>query len=565
MTDLTMKLFNIIDTTFENFDSTVRNYLSKTFDDLGINYTSSQIFGVVYNGIKGVMQNVMFYIEDAFTEQNIFTATRKRSFYSLAKLSGYEPYYGSAATGVLNVTTPVNNLTPSEKSSKIFIRNHSLVMNGTTGVSYTLMLPSDDYVIDISKPLMKHRLKIAQGVWTSAHFQAEGNICETFQVTSSALFDKQYMKVTVNGEEYSQAACLYDMTENSKEYLVSSGFDGVFEVSFGNGVHGKAVKNGDSVIVEFLTHDGSNGNIITPGSEKMQMLSPCYNVAGDNIAASDYMEFSLDEPVTGGTDSDSIDLVKSMIGYNSRSLVLATEDNFKQFLKRFSFIGRTSIYTEPSSMTVTAGCLTNVIDKLNDLDEYLYIDEKDMLLSDAQKNMISVAISNSNKVFAGIKFKFTDPVIRKYAAVCYVKLKEEHARDVAVMNIRNAIAKYFITLPENTTFIPKSDIIKVCLEADDNIKAFDIDFISALNEQAYHDGWYNKYQRRLINGVYKYIPIKTVYDAYSVAGMDAYGNIKLDSTTEIPLLHGDFNYYPDKSANDKTNSIRMDTLQIMFI
>ena len=47
--------------------------------------------------------------------------------------------------------------------------------------------------------------------------------------------------------------------------------------------------------------------------------------------------------------------------------------------------------------------------------------------------------------------------------------------------------------------------------------------------------------------------------------MDAYGNIKLDSTTEIPLLHGDFNYYPDKSANDKTNSIRMDTLQIMFI
>ena len=319
-----MKLFNVIDTTFENFDSTVRNYLSKTFDDLGLNYTSSQIFGVVFDGMKGIMQNVMFYLEDAMTEQNIFTATRKRSFYSLAKLSGYEPYYGSAATGTLIVTSFVNNLTPSDRTTKVFIRNHSLLMNDTTGVSYTLILPSDDYVIDISKPLMKHYLKIAQGVWTSAHFQAKGDLYETFQVTSAALHDKQYIKVTVNGEEYSQAACLYDMVENSKEYLISSGFDGQFEISFGNGVHGKPVEKGDTVVVEFLTHDGSNGNIISPGSEKFRMMSPCYNVAGNAIAADDYMAFSLDEPVTGGTDADSIDLVKSMIGYNSRSLVLAS-------------------------------------------------------------------------------------------------------------------------------------------------------------------------------------------------------------------------------------------------
>ena len=560
-----MKLFNVIDTTFENFDSTVRNYLSKTFDDLGLNYTSSQIFGVVFDGMKGIMQNVMFYLEDAMTEQNIFTATRKRSFYSLAKLSGYEPYYGSAATGTLIVTSFVNNLTPSDRTTKVFIRNHSLLMNDTTGVSYTLILPSDDYVIDISKPLMKHYLKIAQGVWTSAHFQAKGDLYETFQVTSAALHDKQYIKVTVNGEEYSQAACLYDMVENSKEYLISSGFDGQFEISFGNGVHGKPVEKGDTVVVEFLTHDGSNGNIISPGSEKFRMMSPCYNVAGNAIAADDYMAFSLDEPVTGGTDADSIDLVKSMIGYNSRSLVLASEDNFKQFLKRFSFIGRTSIYTEPSSMTVTAGCLTNVIDKLQDLDDYLDIDEQDILLTDEQKNMISLAIANSNKVFAGIKFKLLDPVIRKYSAICYVKLKEAYARDVAKMNIRNAIAKYFINLPENTTFIPKSDIIKACLDEDNNIESFDIDFISSLNEQAYYDGWYYKYQKRLINGVYKYVPVKTIYDSYSVAGLDDYGNIKLDSTVEIPLLHGGFNYYPNKAEQDKSDSIRMESLQILFI
>ena len=43
------------------------------------------------------------------------------------------------------------------------------------------------------------------------------------------------------------------------------------------------------------------------------------------------------------------------------------------------------------------------------------------------------------------------------------------------------------------------------------------------------------------------------------------GNIKLDSTVEIPLLHGGFNYYPNKAEQDKSDSIRMESLQILFI
>ena len=76
-----MKLFSIMDTAFSNFDDTVRTYLQKTFNDLGLNYTHNQIFGVIFDGMKGIMQNLMFYIEDAFTEQNIFTAQRKKRAY----------------------------------------------------------------------------------------------------------------------------------------------------------------------------------------------------------------------------------------------------------------------------------------------------------------------------------------------------------------------------------------------------------------------------------------------------------------------------------------------------
>ena len=57
-----MKLFKVMETTFDNFDSTVRTYLSKVFNSLGMQYSSSQIFGVIFDGIKGVMQNIMFLL-----------------------------------------------------------------------------------------------------------------------------------------------------------------------------------------------------------------------------------------------------------------------------------------------------------------------------------------------------------------------------------------------------------------------------------------------------------------------------------------------------------------------
>ena len=54
-----MKLFNIMQTAYENFDKSVRTYLAKTFNSLGLQYTHSQIFGVIFDGVKGVMQNMM--------------------------------------------------------------------------------------------------------------------------------------------------------------------------------------------------------------------------------------------------------------------------------------------------------------------------------------------------------------------------------------------------------------------------------------------------------------------------------------------------------------------------
>ena len=560
-----MKLFKIIQTSFDNFDSSVRDYLSKTFGNLGLDYTHNQIFGVIFDGIKGIMQNVMFYIEDAFTEQNIYTATRKKSFFSLAKISGYEPYYGSAATGNIIINTFVTNDNVGNGTSKLFLQNGSIIKNKETGYNYTVMLPSDSYVFDLSKPLVQHNLKIVQGIWSEGNFTGIGLNFETFSANTNDLFDKNYLEVYVNGEKFEQAACLYDMTENSKQFVCNVDFDNTFSIMFGNEIFGYRIHEGDSIKIRFIVHAGEEGNIINISSPDWTIVSPLYNSYGNPLSADNYLNIKLATPVSGGTNTDSIELVKNMIGYNSRSLVLANENNFKQFLKRFSFIGQTSIISEPNSLTIIASCLRNKTNEITEPEEYLELESKDLLITDREKEMVITALSNSNNTFTGMSFEFQDPIICKFAMICYVKIASTYNKELTKTNIRNAVALYFMGLPENTQFISKSDIINTVTDADSNIESFDFDFISELNENAYRDGYYIEYKQRIINGVYKHIPTKIIYDKANTPGIDQMGNIQLTSKLQIPLLHGEFYYYPNKESNDKSTIIKTESIQVMFI
>ena len=73
-----------------------------------------------------------------------------------------------------------------------------------------------------------------------------------------------------------------------------------------------------------------------------------------------------------------------------------------------------------------------------------------------------------------------------------------------------------------------------------------------------------------LNGEYKYVPIKVMYEPGTFPGLDDFGNIVLSSKLEIPVLHGGFNYYMNKTNDKKVglsqnNCMRIQTVQIYFI
>lgn len=560
-----MRLFKLMSTTFDNFDNTIKNFLSKTFNDLGLQYSHSQVFGAIFDGIKGVIENAMFYIEDALNEQNIFTASRKKSVYSLAKMSGFNAYYGSAAQGTLVASTSVNNGL-SSKATKIYINNYAKVMNRNTGMSYSIVLSTDYLMFDISKPLTSIEMKICQGSKISGQYTAKGNALETVTVSTSGLYDTQYVDVYVDGTKWTRVYNLYDMTEDGQEYIANIGYESELEIMFGNGIYGKKLEEGQSIVVEYLSHSGTQGNILPNTTTDFIFSDYGFDSLGNQVNPNDYIKLKMKNCVSGGTNADSISFIRNMVGYNSRSMVLASVENFELFFKRFSFIGHVNCWSEQNSMVVTASCLKNISDKVNsDISEYYNLSEDDIILNDDEKEMITNTLANSNNTFAGITLKFQDPIIRKFAFICYVKVDDVYNKDIAKENIKEALANYFMNLPNDTTFIPKSDFITSILNNSTVIKSVDIDIVSGLAEQTFRDGYYNYYKLQLINGNYEYISKKVLYEEDSYPGLDSFGNISLSSKLEMPFLNGGFNYYPNKTDGDTSTKIRIEPVQVYFI
>jgi hypothetical protein len=198
-----------------------------------------------------------------------------------------------------------------------------------------------------------------------------------------------------------------------------------------------------------------------------------------------------------------------MIGANSRALVLASEDNYRLFFRRFSFIGYVNCWSDTNSMIVNATCLRNIENEVQDTESYYALDIKNMLITDEQKQMIINTLNNSRRAFAGVTLRFEDPIIRRFAFICYVKIDSIYNKDLATTKIREELARYFMNLDTDCTFIPKSDFVKLIIDNVDCVRSIDFDIISELAEQTYFNGYYDKYTARFINGTYTYTSLSS--------------------------------------------------------
>lgn len=552
-----MKIFDLISTKYDSFQSAVSNYLSKTLTSYSTK--NSNIFTQLINVLGGVTQNIFSYIEDSLTEQNKYTATRKRSIYNLASISGYNPSTGTTTTMVVKVTPKPNNL----QSTKVIIPNHTKLSCEDNGMVYNIVLPQESIIMDLNTGSSKY-FTVVEGEFETQSFICRGGQLYTQNVTFNNDCDINFLKVYVNNELYEYADSLYDMRPDAKQYTVKTSLKKGIDITFGNTQYGHALNLNDVIKVEYLLHNGEGGNL-TGENVELKFLETLNDTTGEYVDTENIFVITVEnqDMVHSGTYSESLEQVREMIGLNSRSLVLADAKNYKHFLSRFSFCGYNRTWSEPGSLVVTSLIIKNLKRQNKD---YFDLTESDFFLSESQKHSIINHLNNTGQQLAGTVLNIVDPVLKKYCMYVYVKLKDgNYNTDEISTKIKTHIGNFFLDI-ENDYFIPKSDIIYMLKTNIEEIDGVSIYILSEANETALIKNEYTNevFTYNISTGRYD---IKTekiyLYDGENPhIGLDTHGNILLNNPNTFPVLMGGWQYI--SNAEHKQTTTVVDPVTIIF-
>lgn len=535
-----MRIFSLLNKQFNGFVSDVRSYLSKTLSRANTQFGSNTVFGQIITVVGNAIQNIMLYIEDSLVEQNKYTAQRKKSIFGLASLSGYEPFLGKAAIASVKLNYAPNNV----ESYNIILNNKTPLTCTQNGLKYNLILPQESIILNVNNDNSTKYFSLVQGVFNTQRFVSTGGQYYTVNLKFVGNFDIDYMTVKVNNKQWFRAASLYDMQSNSEEYTCKVGINGGIDIIFGNEAHGRALKADDVIDIEYLIHDGTNGDLNTIAETYFVFDEPLLDTNNEEHDANALFNitFAESDPIISGSNAESMLHTSHMIGLNSRSLVLASPDNYKVLINRFGFCGYNRTWSDANSLVTNSLIIKNFKNLLKSGEDYFNLTEADFKLSTIQKASIYSYIENNGGQLAATKYNIIDPEICKYAAFIYITLKSsKYNKDVIVKQISQTIGDFFANV-QSDMFVPKSDIIHVIKSNIEGLDSVDVYFVSQKNEDAIINGKYVDEYYELNNATGQYIKrteYVKIYDGENPnIGLDSHGNILLKNDNQFPVLMG---------------------------
>ena len=414
---------NISQLDFDNIKANLKRYLSNQNQFKDYDFEGSGM-AVLLDLLSYNTHYLSYHANIAANEMFIDTADIRESIVSLAKALGYTPNSPRAAEADINVV--VNGATGA-----------TLTMNAGTqftttvdGVSYNFVTTSSTTIAPTDGVYTFSNLKIKEGTYVTFNHTADTTDVDQKFLIQSVNADTSTLIVKVQNSDtdttvntYTRATSITELDSTSKVYFLQESEDGKFEVYFGDGVIGKAIEDGNIIILQYVVTNKTaangassfalSGNIggfsdvtITVNSnaangaeaeskESIKFNAPKSYAAQDRAVTVNDYKIKVQElyantksvSAWGGEDNATPFYGRVYISINPKTgtnLTQATKDSLVTQLKKFSVASVTPVIVDPETTSVL---LTSTIN---------YNESATANTSTAIKTLITTAITNYN-------------------------------------------------------------------------------------------------------------------------------------------------------------------------
>ena len=326
-------------------------------------------------------------------EMYIDSADLRSSVVSLAKQVGYTPTSSTASSAVVDVL--VNNAT----GASLTISRGTKFTTTVDGQSYAFVNNADVSITPVDGVYKFSNLTIQEGSYLNYKYTASTSDLDQRFIIPNDNVDTTTLTVKVQESSsdsttntYTLATGITGLESTSKVYFLQEVENGRFEVYFGDGVLGKAIADGNIVILDYITcnRDEPNGattftlsgsiggfsnttittiNNATGGAGPESIKSIKYNAPRDYTAqdravtADDYKVLvkslyanAQSVQVYGGEDAATPDYGKVYVSIKAKSgsnLTEVTKNSIVASLKSYAVASVTPVIIDPETTYIT--------------------------------------------------------------------------------------------------------------------------------------------------------------------------------------------------------------------
>jgi hypothetical protein len=274
-----MKPTNLTNIDFDNIRESIKSYMRTRPEFLDYDFTGSTLSYLLdilaYNTYYSAFNANM-----ALNELFLDSATIRDNVTSLAKLLNYTPRSAKASKAciALEVQTQIsqNNFYPTLVTIK-----KGIVCSGTTsGKSYSFVITEDKTakVNSTTGMAVFEDITVYEGNLLTYEYIVDTTVSQKFSIPNEKV-DTELLKVLVKANIQSTEFDKYNLVQNitsidptTRSYFLSEDEDRRYAVSFGDGVIGKKLEDGQVVVLEYVVTNGIEANNIQQFSFSGQVI-----------------------------------------------------------------------------------------------------------------------------------------------------------------------------------------------------------------------------------------------------------------------------------------------------
>lgn len=245
---------------FDNLKNSLIGFLQNqsTFQDY--NFEGSALNTLIDLLTYNTQYNA-YYLNMVANEMFLDSATQRSSVVSHAKLLDYTPQSAIAPTAIVNVV--FNNVTTGSLTLPAYSIFTSSAING---VNYTFVTTTSYTVNVVNNVAVFENVEIKQGVPSAYQFVVNSatNPTYVFEIPDNSI-DTTTLQVLVQQSTSNSTYTTFNLSTNyltldgtSPVYFLDESLDGNYQISFGDGILGLKLTDGNIITVNYISTEGTS-------------------------------------------------------------------------------------------------------------------------------------------------------------------------------------------------------------------------------------------------------------------------------------------------------------------